>query len=119
MQDTVKATDQKLITDVAEQEANPINPDVAIVELDEPVKRGQTAISTITIHRPRSGALRGVNLIDLANLNTTALMTVLPRITQPSLTKEEVSGLDPADLTALGVEVAGFLAQKKVKAEFQ
>ena len=95
------------------------NPDVASVDLDEPVKRGKVEISTITLRRPRSGALRGINLIDLANLNTTALMTVLPRITDPSLTKEEVGGLDPADLTAIGVEVANFLAQKKVKAEFQ
>lgn len=106
--------------DVVQQvNAESINSDVATVELDSPISRGGRAIHEIMLRRPRAGALRGINLMDLANLNATALMTVLPRITEPALTKEEVGNMDPADLTALGVEVASFLAQKKVKAEFQ
>jgi hypothetical protein len=41
-----------------------------------------------------------------------ALLTVLPRITQPSLTVPEVAAMDPADLLQIGVEVAGFLLTK-------
>lgn len=89
------------------------------VKLDEPVTRGSTKIETVHVRRPRAGALRGINIIDLANLNTTALITVLPRITDPSLTKEEVGNLDPADLTALGMQVATFLAPKALQEDFQ
>lgn len=82
------------------------------ITLDEPIKRGDTVISEITIRRPKSGELRGVSLMDLGNLSVAALQTVLPRITQPTLTAQEVAGMDPADLTELGSEVAIFLVKK-------
>jgi hypothetical protein len=82
------------------------------IPLDEPVKRGDTVISEVVIRRPKSGELRGVSLMDLGNLNVAALQTILPRITQPTLTAQEVAGMDPADLTELGSEVAIFLVKK-------
>ncbi|WP_211461789.1 phage tail assembly protein [Collimonas silvisoli] len=82
------------------------------IMLDEPIKRGDTVISEITIRRPKSGELRGVSLMDLGNLSVAALQTVLPRITQPTLTAHEVAGMDPADLTEIGAEVAVFLVKK-------
>ncbi|NKI68099.1 phage tail assembly protein [Collimonas pratensis] len=80
--------------------------------LDEPIKRGDTFISEVTIRRPKSGELRGVSLMDLGNMSVAALQTVLPRITQPTLTAHEVAGMDPADLTEIGAEVAIFLVKK-------
>jgi len=82
------------------------------ITLDEPIVRGDTVISEITIRRPKAGALRGVSLMDLGNLGVAALQTVLPRITQPTLTAQEVAGMDPADLTEIGSEVAIFLVKK-------
>jgi len=82
------------------------------ITLDEPIVRGDTVISEITIRRPKAGALRGVSLMDLGNLSVAALQTVLPRITQPTLTAQEVAGMDPADLTEIGSEVAIFLVKK-------
>ena len=84
----------------------------ATVTLDEPIKRGDTVITAVTVHKPKSGALRGVSLIDLANLSVIALQVVLPRITEPTLTTQDVSNMDPADLLALGVEVGAFLTSK-------
>ncbi len=95
------------------------NPEEAHVDLDEPLTRGGKDITSITVRRPKSGALRGVSLMDLVNLNVSALTTVLPRITTPTLTKQDVENLCPADLTSLGVEVAGFLATKKQRQGFQ
>ena len=40
------------------------------------------------------------------------LITVLPRITTPTLTAQDVSQLDLVDLTALGGEVLGFFVSK-------
>lgn len=95
------------------------NSEEPVVELDEPIMRGSQEIGKITLRRPKSGALRGVSLMDLANMSVSALAIVLPRITTPTLTKQEVDNLCPADLTALGIEVASFLAQKKHQQDFQ
>ncbi|HAB5277806.1 TPA_asm: phage tail assembly protein, partial [Salmonella enterica subsp. enterica serovar Agona] len=43
-------------------------------------------------------------------------MTVIPRISTPTLTAQEMAELDPADLTALSVEVVTFLLKKSVLA---
>mgnify|MGYP003945495953 CR=1 FL=1 len=82
------------------------------IPLDEPIKRGDTIISEVTIRRPKAGELRGISLMELGNLNVAALQTVLPRITQPTLTAHEVAGMDPADLTEIGSEVAIFLVKR-------
>lgn len=84
----------------------------ATVTLDEPIKRGDTFITAVTVRKPKSGALRGVSLIDLANMSVVALQMVLPRITEPTLTTQDIANMDPADLTALGVEVGVFLISK-------
>lgn len=82
------------------------------ITLDEPIKRGETLISEVTIRRPKAGELRGVSLMELGNLSVAALQTILPRITQPTLTVQEVANMDPADLTELGSEVVLFLVKK-------
>ncbi|MDR3434016.1 MAG: phage tail assembly protein [Rouxiella aceris] len=84
------------------------NPNV--VMLDTPIKRGDTVIESITMIRPNAGALRGVGLADVASSNVDALITVLPRITYPSLTKEECAALELPDFIALASKVIGFLA---------
>ncbi|MFU5016745.1 phage tail assembly protein, partial [Pseudomonas aeruginosa] len=58
---------------------------------------------------------RGVSLLELMQMDVQALSKVLPRITSPSLTPQEVSAMDPADLMACGVTVSGFLLQKSAK----
>ncbi|MEB0012580.1 phage tail assembly protein [Glaciimonas sp. Gout2] len=82
------------------------------VILDEPLQRGDTVITAIQLRKPKAGELRGVSLVDVANLDVMALQKVLPRITQPILTTQDVNNLDLADLMALGAEVAYFLAKK-------
>ena len=85
------------------------------VPLDEPIKRGEQVIASVTVRKPSSGELRGVSLVDLANVNVVALQQVLPRITNPTLTTHDVAQLDPADLMSLGVEVASFLVRKEMR----
>ena len=84
----------------------------AVIELDEPIKRGDSFITSLTVRKPKAGALRGISLIELGNLNVSALQVVLPRITEPTLTAHDIANMDPADLLSVGVEVAGFLASK-------
>lgn len=87
------------------------------IDLDQPIKRGEQTISRIQVRKPGSGELRGCSLMDLMRMDVTALHTVLPRITTPTLTQHDVSRLDPADLTQLGTVVTNFLLPKAAKAE--
>lgn len=84
------------------------------VTLDYPIQRGEQEIDTITVRRPRAGELRGINAADVLQLNVDALIKLLPRITTPMLTEQDVNQMDPADLVQLGGEVAGFLVPKRM-----
>lgn len=86
-----------------------------LIELDEPIKRGTTEITEVTLRKPVSGELRGVSLMELAQMDVQALRKVLPRISSPSLTDVEVARMDPADLMQCGVAVASFLLTKKAR----
>ncbi|MDF9433014.1 phage tail assembly protein [Chromohalobacter israelensis] len=87
------------------------------VELDTPIKRGETEISEVTLRKPSAGELRGVNLSDVLQMQTDALMTLIPRLSTPSLTAPEVRHMDPADLVQCGGEIASFLISKRAKGE--
>ncbi|MES4611660.1 MAG: phage tail assembly protein [Ewingella sp.] len=83
------------------------------VILDVPLKRGDVEISEIQVTKPNAGSLRGIGLAALANADVDALITILPRITYPNLTKEECSRLELPDLIALAGKVIGFLSPKQ------
>lgn len=82
------------------------------VVLETPLKRGEVEIKQVDVIKPTAGSLRGVRLADLCQSDVDALLTVLPRITLPSLTKAECNALDPVDLIVLGGKVIGFLQSK-------
>lgn len=96
-------------------ETQPITQDDNTVVLDTPVKRGNTEIDQITLRKPSSGELRGLNLSDLLQLDVGSLIKLLPRIS--NLNEYEASKLDPADLVAIGTKVVGFLLQKRTKTD--
>lgn len=98
-------------------EAQPITQDDNTVVLDTPVKRGNSEIDQVTLRKPSSGELRGLNLSDLLQLDVGSLIKLVPRITSPSLNEYEASKLDPADLVAIGTKVVGFLLQKRTKTD--
>ena len=89
----------------------------ATVALDTPLTRGEQTISEITLRKPSAGELRGVTLTDVLQMDVNALSTILPRLTTPTLTRQDVGNLDPADLVQLGTEVAGFLVPKSIRME--
>jgi len=89
------------------------------ITLDEPLKRGDAIIEQLTLRKPKAGELRGVSLVDMGNINVVALQQVLPRITTPILTAQDVANLDPADLLEIGAEVASFLVKKADRTAFQ
>lgn len=95
----------------------PIVADDNSVTLDSPIKRGKTEITQISLRKPQSGELRGVQLIELLNMDVASLIKVIPRISTPSITAPEAAAMDPADLLACGGKITDFLLQKSVKKE--
>lgn len=87
------------------------------ITLEKPIKRGEQVIDSVNLRKPNAGELRGLNLTDLLQLDVTALQILIPRISNPVLTTADVAGMDPADLVAIGSEVAGFLLPKSAKTD--
>ncbi|WP_318371870.1 phage tail assembly protein [Enterobacter sp.] len=80
------------------------------VTLEKPVKRGEQSVEQVTLMKPNAGTLRGVSLAAVANSEVDALIKVLPRMTAPMLTEQEIAALELPDLVALAGKVVGFLS---------
>ncbi len=96
-----------------------VNKTSAVVELDDPIMRGETEITSVTVRKPKSGALRGVRLVALMDMDVTAMTEVLPRITDPALTKPEIMAMPPGDLLNMSIEVVNFLLPKSMQADYR
>ncbi|MDC7808798.1 phage tail assembly protein [Sphingomonas koreensis] len=82
--------------------------------LDEPIVRGETTIKELTVRKPNPGHLRGLTLNAVSTGDVTALTKLLPRITEPALTEQEIASgvLEVQDLTDLCEIVVDFLFTK-------
>lgn len=87
------------------------------LRLNTPIKRGDKEIDEITLHKPNVGAMRGVSMRALLDINVDALVTVLPRISDPKLTEQEVDKLDLPDLLQAGILVASFFLPESEQLE--
>jgi hypothetical protein len=72
-------------------------------------------IDQITLIKPNAGTLRGVSLAAVANSDVDALIKVLPRMTAPMLTEQEVAALELPDILALAGKVVGFLSPNSAR----
>lgn len=117
--DTVTTTGNTTATADANAQAEVTQKrDPNTVTLDTPIKRGNGEITEVTLRKPNAGELRGVSLAELLQMKVDALQTVLPRITNPILHKQDMATLDPADLVNMGTVVVGFLLTKETKRDF-
>ena len=53
-------------------------PDDNTVTLDSPITRGKTTIDSLTLRKPQSGELRGLQLVELLNMDVGTLIKLLP-----------------------------------------
>ncbi|MBF4456789.1 MULTISPECIES: phage tail assembly protein [Acinetobacter] len=99
------------------------NPNEEVVPLEEPITSGGQKITHITIRKPNVKALSGVSLQAIYQHDVNALIKVLPRVTTPALTPQQVLELDPVDFAQLGGHLVTFLypkdLQKAIKEEQQ
>jgi hypothetical protein len=81
-----------------------------LITLVKSIKRGDTDITEVTLLKPTAGTLRGVSLAAVANSDIDALIKVLPRMTLPSLTEQEIAALELPDMLSFAGKVVGFLS---------
>jgi len=82
--------------------------DTVTISLAEPIRRGEQVITAIDLTKPKGRALRGLALQDLMRTDIVALLTLIPRISNPPLTAPEVDNLGADDLAEIGGVVRGF-----------
>lgn len=82
--------------------------DTVTISLAEPIRRGEQVIAVIDLTKPKGRALRGLALQDLMRTDIVALLTLIPRISNPPLTAPEVDNLGADDLAEIGGVVRGF-----------
>jgi hypothetical protein len=90
-------------------------PESVTVQLDTAIQRDGDKIEKLVLRKPMAGELRGLSLAEVLNLDVDSVTKLIPRISTPTLTEQEVRNMDPADLVEAGKEIAGFLLQKRHK----
>lgn len=85
--------------------------------LEHPIMIGEERLEWLTLRLPRAGELRGLNLLDLSQLDVDTLLTLLPRISTPTILRTFGAQLHPADLITIGKGVSGFFGSDKQRRE--
>ncbi|WP_164276487.1 phage tail assembly protein [Stenotrophomonas sp. B1-1] len=86
------------------------------VVLESPLTRGEQTLTSFHLRRPSAGELRGIKLQELMQMDVASLALLLPRISTPTLTANDVNNLDPVDLVAVATVVSRFFLSKAQKA---
>ena len=79
-----------------------------MTRLIQPIQRGETVIAEVAVRKPDTGAMRGLKLTDVLQMDVNSMVRLLPRVTEPALMPSEVEALQLPDLLALSSEVVGF-----------
>lgn len=91
--------------------------ETTLIKLEKPLKRGDAEVAEIALHKPNAGSLRGVSLHECINMNTDAIVRVIPRISDPKITEAEMQRIDPSDLVQMGAALANFMLPPSLVAE--
>lgn len=81
------------------------------VPLTAPIVRGKSSITEVAITPvlKQAGSLRGLKAYDVLTSNYDALAILLPRVTAPALTADEIARMDTWDFCQLANAVVDFL----------
>lgn len=83
------------------------------VTLSTPVVRGETSIEKFNIRKPKAGELRGgITLQDILTTDASAMLKLIPRLTDPPLREDEADNLEPDDFSEICGVIRGFFMTK-------
>lgn len=84
-----------------------------VIPLIKPIIRGkddkQKSYSELTMRKPMGGDLRGTRLALLLAMDVDSVFDVVPRITDPMITANDLAIMDPVDIVNISAELSGFL----------
>lgn len=83
-----------------------------MIELINPIVRGEKEFKEIIVLKPTVPALKGLKLVDVLQVDVDAMQLLLPRITQPMLHKADFVNMEVDDFTELATAAVSFLGQK-------
>ncbi len=78
------------------------------VTLNTPIIRGETTIEKLTLRKPKGGELRNLTLQDILQTDIGTIITLVTRISDPILIKDEAENLEADDLAEIGGVIRGF-----------
>lgn len=78
------------------------------VTLSTPIMRGETTVDRLTLRKPKGGELRGLSLQDILTSDIGAILTLIPRISDPILIRDEAEQLEADDLAEIGGVIRSF-----------
>ena len=79
------------------------------IPLDFGFQRGENKVTEMTLVKPNTGHCRGLSLKDVLSFEINALAVLLPRITLPAMTAQEVYSLELMDTLKIAEGITGFL----------
>ena len=80
------------------------------IALSAPVTVNGQPVTHVQVSKPNAGAMRGLKLTEVLQMDVNTMVKLLPRITTPGLPPEVVAELEPADLLGLSQEVLVFFS---------
>lgn len=90
-------------------------PDREEVTLERPIKRAGGNVTVVAVRRPLPLDCQGLSLRDIVDMEAGAMMTLLPRVTEPNLLAQEVGTMHSRDFLALAAEASGFFLPKAAR----
>lgn len=81
---------------------------MAKMTLSRPIKRGDDEIKSIELKEPNTGSLRNLRMTDVLNGDVDSIKILVPRISSPSLTKEDMALVSAPDLAEMSGHIIGF-----------
>lgn len=88
---------------------------MSTVTLSRPIIRGDKEITEITLHEPNAGALRGLSIGDVINAKSDTIVALVPRISDPKITEEEMRKMNLRDLAMLAGGISDFFLTEAEK----
>ncbi|MEM8554394.1 MAG: phage tail assembly protein [Pseudomonadota bacterium] len=83
------------------------------VTLATPITRGETTIAEVAVREPKAGEMRGLNQSEVYSMKTDTMIKLLPRITEPALTPDELADMPMSDFGNLSLTVVKFLGNAR------
>lgn len=91
--------------------------DPFLVTLARPIVREGSTLATFRLREPDAGEMRGLTMQDLLTCDVASVITLIPRIAAPQVTKAEAEKLKPVDLAqCAGIIRSFFLTEAERQA---